>query len=80
MVTFAKLVVAPLVGWLIAEALGLTGDDRGVVILQSAMPPAVFCMVLAIEHDLEAERTTNDVVAATVLSLLTLPVALALVV
>lgn len=78
-VTVAKLVVAPLAGWLVAEALGLAGDDQGVIILQAAMPPAVFCMVLAIEHDLEADRTTNDVVAATVASLITLPIALTLV-
>ena len=77
-VGLAKLAVAPLVGWAIAEVLGLTGDDRGVIILQSAMPPAVFCMVMAIEHDLEAERTTNDVVVVTVLSLITLPVVLTL--
>jgi len=78
-ITIAKLLVAPLAGWLIAELLGLTGDDRGVLILQSAMPPAVFCMVLAIEHDLEADRTTNDVVAVTLASLVTLPIALTLV-
>ena len=78
-VTIAKLVVAPVVGWAMAEAFGLTGDDRGVIILQAAMPPAVFCMVLALEHDLEAERTTNDVVMVTIASLLTLPIALTLV-
>lgn len=78
-VTIAKLIVAPIVGWAVAEAFGLTGDDRGVIILQAAMPPAVFCMVLALEHDLEADRTTNDVVAVTLASLLTLPIALTLV-
>lgn len=78
-VTIAKLIVAPVVGWVIAEALGLAGDDRGVIIIQAAMPPAVFCMVLAIEHDLEAQRTTNDVVLVTIASLLTLPIALTLV-
>lgn len=78
-VAVAKLIVAPLIGWVVAEALGLTGDDRGVIILQSAMPPAVFCMVMAIEHNLEPDRTTNDVVVVTLASLLTLPVALALV-
>lgn len=78
-VSFAKLLVAPVAAWLTAQALGLAGDDIGVVVLQSAMPPAVFCMVIAIEHDLEADRSTNDVVAVTLAALLTLPVALALV-
>jgi hypothetical protein len=35
--------------------------------------------VLALEHDLEADRTTNDVVVVTIASLLTLPLALTLV-
>lgn len=78
-VSIAKLAVAPLAAWAVAEMLGLGGDDRGVVILQSAMPPAVFCMVIAIEHDLEPERATNDVVAVTLAALVTLPIALALV-
>lgn len=75
----AKLLIAPAIGGLVASLLGLSGDDLGVVVLQSAMPPAVFCMVLALEHDMESERTTNDVVATTLAALLTLPVALSLV-
>lgn len=78
-VSLAKLAAAPLVAWAIASALGLAGDDLGVVVLQSSMPPAVFCMVIAIEHDLEADRATNDVVAVTLASLISLPVALAFV-
>ena len=77
-VTLAKLMAAPVVAWLAAQGLGLVGDDLGVVIIQSAMPPAVFCMVIALEHDLEPDRATNDVVAVTLASLVTLPVALAL--
>jgi len=79
LVAIAKLIAAPLIGWAVAAALGLEGDDRAVVILQCAMPPAVFCMVLALEHDLEGERTTNDVVATTLAALVTLPIALLIV-
>ncbi|MEE9414743.1 MAG: AEC family transporter, partial [Acidimicrobiales bacterium] len=63
-----------------AIALGLSGDERGVVVIQSAMPPAVFTMVVAMEHDLEPERVTANLVNMTLLSLVTLPVVLALVV
>lgn len=79
LITIAKLMAAPLIGWAVAAALGLGADDRAVVIIQCAMPPAVFCMVLAIEHDLEGERTTNDVVVTTLAALITLPIALVLV-
>lgn len=71
-----KLIVAPAAAFAVATLVGLDGDDRGVVLLQSAMPPAVFCMVLAIEHDLAADRATNDVVTTTLAALLTLPIAL----
>lgn len=76
--TIAKLAVAPTVATAAASLLGLTGDDLGVVAIQSAMPPAVFCLVVATEHDLERDRVTTNVVTMTALSLLTLPVVLAL--
>jgi len=77
-VSISKLLVAPAAAWAVAVALGLTGDDLGVVVLQSSMPPAVFCMVIAIEHGLDADRATNDVVATTLAALITLPIVLTL--
>ncbi len=75
-VASAKLVVAPIAAAMVAAAVGLTGDLLAVTIIQSAMPPAVFCMVVAMEHDLEAEEVTSMVVLTTGLSLVTLPVIL----
>lgn len=76
----AKLVAAPLAGVAAAWALGLRDENLAVVAIQSAMPPAVFCLIVAREHDLEPERVTGNVVALTLLSLLTLPVILVLVI
>ena len=42
------------------------------------MPPAVFCALIAIEHDYERDRITSAVVAATIASLFTTPIVLAL--
>lgn len=74
----AKLVAAPLGAAAAAVLLGLEGDLLGAVVIQSAMPPAVFCMLLAIEHDLEPERVTSSVVTSTAFSLVTLPIVLLL--
>ncbi len=74
-----KLAVAPAAAWLVAGAVGLRGDDLAAVALQSAMPPAVFCVLVGIEYDLEPELVTDTVVATTIASLVTLPVVLALV-
>lgn len=75
----AKLLVAPAAAALAATALGLGGDELAVVVLQSAMPPAVFCVLVGIEYDLEPTLVTDTVVVTTVLSLVSLPVVLALV-
>lgn len=75
---FSKLAIAPLAATVTAAALGLTGDLLGAVAIQSAMPPAVFCMLVAMEHDLELDRVTTAVVSTTIASLVTLPVVLVL--
>ena len=44
--------------------------------IQSSMPPAVFCAVVALEFDMEPDRTTRTVLGTTLLALLTIPIAL----
>jgi len=74
----AKLGVAPLVAAAVIRLLDVDGDPAAAVIIQSAMPPAVFCALLALEHDFETERVTSAVVASTLISIITLPIVLAL--
>lgn len=78
-ILLAKLAVAPVVAGLVAAALGLTGDNLDAVIIQSAMPPAVFCAVVAIENDLVPDRVTAAVVLTTIVSVVTLPIMLLLI-
>lgn len=73
-----KLLLAPLVAWLTVILLRLTGDAGSVVILQAAMPAAVFTSLIALEHDLEADFVTSAVLVGTLLSALTLPVVIPL--
>jgi predicted permease len=75
----AKLVAAPAAAVAIGRSVGLDGDPLAVVAIQSSMPPAVFCALIAIEHDFERDQVTSAVVATTMLSLATVPVGLALV-
>ena len=39
---------------LVAKWLGLGGDAFDAVVIQSAMPPAVFCVIVAVQYDLYA--------------------------
>ncbi len=73
-----KLALAPLVAGLVASWLGLDGDAFDAVVIQSAMPPAVFCVIVAVQYDLAAERVTAGVVVGTLASAVSLPVVLLL--
>ena len=78
-VVATKLMIVPLAAGLFGSLLGLEGDDLGVLIIQSSMPPAVFTAVVALEFNLEAEYVTRTVLGTTLIALLTTPLALVLV-
>ncbi len=73
-----RLLVAPAIAALAAAVVGLSGDPRGVTILQSAMPAAVFTALIAIEHDLEPDFVTTSVLVSTVIGALTLAATIAI--
>ena len=56
----------------LASVFGLSGVARQAGMLQSAMPSAVICIVIATEYDMEPAFVTSVVLATTVLSPLTL--------
>ncbi|MEO6651319.1 MAG: AEC family transporter [Ilumatobacteraceae bacterium] len=68
-----KLLVQPLVAVAAVAMIGLTDLAAGAVILQAAMPAAVFTTVLAIEQQTRPDETATIVMAGTLASILTLP-------
>lgn len=68
-----KLLVQPLVAVAAVAVIGLTELAAGAVILEAAMPAAVFTTVLAIEQKSRPEETATIVMAGTLASILTLP-------
>lgn len=69
-----KLIVAPLAAFGIIGLLDLTGVAGQVVVLQAAMPAAVFTSLIALEHDLEPDYVTSVVLIGTLASVVTLPI------
>jgi predicted permease len=69
----AKLLVQPLAAIPIVAVIGLSEMAEGAVILQAAMPAAVFTAVIAIELDARPDETATIVMAGTLASVLTLP-------
>jgi predicted permease len=68
-----KLLVQPAVAIGAVAVLGLSGDAGGAVVLQAAMPAAVFTAVLAIEQDTRPDEAATIVLAGSLVSILTLP-------
>lgn len=69
---FAKLLLGPLVGLLIASLFGLQGHARQGSVIEAAMPAAVATTVVATEYKLQPPLVTAIVFLGTALSPLTL--------
>lgn len=72
----ARIVLGFGVGFAIAELMALEGTLRGVVIIQSTMPAAVFNYILAFNYQRSPESVAGIVVASTLFSFISLPVLL----
>jgi malate permease and related proteins len=72
------LVGSPLVGWLLAGALGLTGAARQAMLVEAAMPSAVITTIVALEFDVAPQLVTSVVVVTTLASPLTVSIVIAL--
>ena len=68
-----RLIVGFSVGWLVTELFDLEGIVRAVVIIQSAMPIAVFNYLFAARYQQKAEQVASMVVLSTLASFATLP-------
>lgn len=69
----ARLGLGLLVGISIVLAFGLTGVERGVVLVQSAMPVAVFNYLLAARYDRHPEDIAGAIVISTLVAFAALP-------
>ena len=72
-----RIVLGAAVGWGIGQALALQPLEQAVLIMQSAMPVAVFNYLLAIRANQSPEQVANLVMCSTALSFILLPVILA---
>ena len=71
---FAKLLVQPLAALVTVRVFDLDDVAGGSVVLQAAMPAAVFTAVLAIEQRSRPDETATIVMAGTLASIVTLPI------
>ena len=72
----ARLGLGLAVGLGIVWSFGLEGTERGVVLIESAMPVAVFNYLLAARYDRHPEEIAGAIVISTLVSFATLPLLL----
>ena len=75
-----KIAGGAAVGAGVASVLGLEGVARGVLILQCAMPVAVFNYMFAVRFDQEPDEVASVIVASTLMAALALPILIGLLV
>ncbi len=69
-----RLTLGLLVGVGVTELFGLEGTMRGVIIIESAMPLAVFNFLLAARYDRHPEDVAGAILISTLISFATMPV------
>ena len=72
-----RLLLGFAAGWAMVTMLDLEGTIRGVVLLQSTMPVAVFNYLWALRYNNAPQEVAGMVLGSTALSFLTLPLLLA---
>ena len=68
-----RLALGFITGNAVAMMLGLEGAARGILIMQSSMPVAVFAYLFAMRYDRQPEEVAATVVISTVMSFVMLP-------
>jgi len=74
--SFVRTGVALLVGFTIAHAFGLEGVARGVLIIETAVPVAVFNFLLAIRHNRDSVEVSGLILVTHLSAIVYLPILL----
>jgi malate permease and related proteins len=69
----ARLIISFFVAVAVSYALGLSGVAQGVLVLQGAMPAAVFSYLFAARYERDADDIAGIVLVSTLLGAITLP-------
>ncbi len=67
-----RLILSPIVAWLMANALRMPMIGMQAGVLESAMPTAVLASILALQYDSEPDFVTGAILVSTLLSPITL--------
>ncbi|MGF7117475.1 AEC family transporter [Methanobacterium oryzae] len=71
-----KLIIAPIIAFIIVLILGIGGLEKQVTIIEAGMPSAMLSLVLAITYDLDIKTAAACIFTSTIFSMATIPLLL----
>ena len=73
-----RVILGPIIGFIIIKIFGLSGIYAGVVLIQSSMPSAILCYLVASMYSPKeiVDNISSTIVVSTIMSLVTIPITL----
>ena len=73
-----RVSLGPVIGFIIIKIFGLSGISAGVVLIQSSMPSAILCYLVASMYSPKeiVDNISSTIVVSTIMSLVTIPITL----
>ena len=73
-----RVIIGPIIGFVVIKIFDLTGAPAGVVLLQSSMPSAILCYLIASMYSPKeiVDNISSTIVVSTIMSLTTIPIVL----
>ena len=73
-----RVILGPIIGFILIKIFGLTGVSAGVILIQSSMPSAILCNLVASMYSpkIIVDNISSTIVVSTIMSLVTIPITL----
>jgi len=76
--SIGRVIIGPLIGLIVIKIFNLSGVGAGVVLIQSSMPSAILCYLIASMYSPKeiVDNISSTIVVSTLMSLITIPITL----
>jgi len=73
-----RVILGPIIGFILIKFFGLSGVSAGVILIQSSMPSAILCYLVASMYSpkIIVDNISSTIVVSTIMSLVTIPITL----
>ena len=76
--SFGRVILGPIIGFAVIKFFNLSGIPAGVLLIQSCMPSAILCYLVAHMYSPKeiVDNISSTIVVSTIMSLFTIPITL----